>query len=113
VRAQVQRIRELVIRARQRGARASGNGQAVSSNGQDRGTRGGEDDTELRSLVEELQRDGIVLRDPERGLIDFPSQAPSGREYLLCWRDGEDAIEFWHWPDAGFAGRTLLTDPPD
>ena len=110
VRAQVQRIRELITQARQRGARASGNGHAPSSNGQDGGSAEG--DTELRSLVEDLQRDGIVLRDPERGLIDFPAQAASGREYLLCWLDGEDAIEWWHWPDAGFAGRTPLSDPP-
>ena len=110
VRAQVQRIRELVTRARERGARATGNGHAPSTNGQERGA--GEGDTELRSLVEELQRDGIVLRDPERGLIDFPAQSASGREYLLCWLDGEDAIEWWHWPDAGFAGRTPLSDPP-
>lgn len=111
VRAQVQRIRELIARSRQQGAHASGNGHTPSSNGQDSG--GAEGDTELRSLVEELQRDGIVLRDPERGLIDFPAQSPSGREYLLCWLEGEDAIEWWHWPDAGFAGRTSLTDPPD
>ena len=50
---------------------------------------------------------------PERGLIDFPAQSPSGREYLLCWLAGEDAIEWWHWPDAGFAGRTPLSQPPE
>jgi hypothetical protein len=111
VRAQVQRIRELISQERQRSARASGNGHAPSSNGQESGSAEG--DTELRALVEDLQRDGIVLRDPERGLIDFPAHAPSGREYLLCWLDGEEAIEWWHWPDAGFAGRTPLTDPPD
>ena len=110
VRAQVQRIRELVAEARRRETRAAGNGHAVSANGQ-----GGEQegDTELRALVEALQRDGIVLRDPERGLIDFPARSASGREYLLCWLDGEDAIDWWHWPDAGFAGRTPLTEPPD
>jgi hypothetical protein len=111
VRTQVRRIRELITGARQRGAGASGNGHAPSSNGQDGGSAEG--DTELRALVEDLQRDGIVLRDPERGLIDFPAQAPSGREYLLCWLDGEDTIDWWHWPDAGFAGRTPLTDPPE
>jgi len=110
VRAQVQRIRELLTEARERGARTAGNGHAPSSNGQQSG--GAEGDSELRSLVEELQRDGIVLRDPERGLIDFPAQSASGREYLLCWLDGEAAIEWWHWPDAGFAGRTPLSDPP-
>ncbi len=109
VRAQVHRIRELVAEARGRETRAAGNGHGASANGQ-----GGpqEGDTELRALVEALQHDGIVLRDPERGLIDFPAQSPSGRDYLLCWLDGEDAIDWWHWPDAGFAGRTPLTEPP-
>jgi len=111
VRVQVQRIRELLTEARERGARTAGNGHAPSSNGQESGAAEG--DSELRSLVEELQRDGIVLRDPERGLIDFPAQSASGREYLLCWLDGEDAIEWWHWPDAGFAGRTPMATPPE
>lgn len=110
VRAQVHRIRELVEIARRRGAQAEGNGSVPSSNGQGNREEG---DPELRALVEALQRDGIVLRDPERGLIDFPARSPSGRDYLLCWLDGEDSIGWWHWPDAGFAGRTPLSDPPD
>ncbi len=52
------------------------------------------------------------MRDAERGLIDFPALAPSGETYLLCWLDGEHAIDFWHWPDAGFAGRTPIDQPP-
>lgn len=111
VSTQVHRIRELVREARQRRDPAEGNGQVPSSNG-DRASDP-EGDTELRALVEALQRDGIILRDPDRGLIDFPARSPSGRDYLLCWLDGEDAIEWWHWPDAGFAGRTPLTQPPD
>jgi hypothetical protein len=110
VRVQVERIRELVAQATAPSNAPSGNGHAPSSNGQGSGDPG---DAELRSLVEELQRDGIVLRDPGRGLIDFPAQSPSGREYLLCWLAGEDAIEWWHWPDAGFAGRTPLSQPPE
>jgi len=111
VSAQVHRIRELVREAHQRRDPAEGNGHVPSTNG-DR-ARDPEGDTELRALVEALQRDGIILRDPDRGLIDFPAQSPSGRDYLLCWLDGEDAIEWWHWPDAGFAGRTPLTQPPE
>jgi hypothetical protein len=109
VRAQVQRIRELVLVARRRDTRVAGNGHSQSTNGQGDAQEG---DTELRALVEALQRDGIVLRDPDRGLIDFPAQSASGREYLLCWLDGEDSIDWWHWPDAGFAGRTALSEPP-
>jgi hypothetical protein len=64
------------------------------------------------AIIERLEGDGIVVRDPARGLIDFPARSPSGREYYLCWLDGEADIEWWHWVDAGFAGRTPLIDPP-
>jgi hypothetical protein len=66
----------------------------------------------LETILEELQADGIVVRDLERGLVDFPAISPSGREYWLCWVVGEPAVTWWHWPDAGFAGRTPLDDPP-
>src|SRR5688572_17666234 len=54
---------------------------------------------EFADVVAELGADGIVLRDPERGLIDFPARAPSGREYWLCWLAGEDEVGWWHWPE--------------
>jgi hypothetical protein len=107
VRATVQRIRALVTAAREH---AGGNGAAVSGNGHGPAVRG--DDREVRALIATLVDRGIVVRDPARGLIDFPAASPTGRTYLLCWLDGEDAIEWWHWPDAGFAGRTPLTEPP-
>ena len=62
--------------------------------------------------VEELTDQGIVLRDLDSGLIDFPARLPDGREYLLCWVLGEPEVGFWHWPEAGFAGRRPLSDPP-
>ena len=65
----------------------------------------------IQSCIDELATAGIVLRDIERGLIDFPARAPSGRWYWLCWLAGEDAVEWWHWPEDGFGGRTL-DDPP-
>ena len=43
-----------------------------------------------------------MLRDLDRGLLDFPS-IRDGREVYLCWQEGEDAIGFWHEPEAGFA----------
>jgi hypothetical protein len=64
---------------------------------------------ELRDAVAELQGLEIVLRDLDRGLLDFPSLR-EGREVYLCWQDGEDAIRFWHDPEAGFAGRRPLDD---
>ena len=64
---------------------------------------------EMRSALMELQAVGVVLRDLDRGLLDFPSLR-DGREVYLCWQEGEDAIEYWHEPEAGFAGRRPLDD---
>jgi len=49
----------------------------------------------------------VILRDPETGLIDFPSRL-GDREVLLCWRLGEHAVAFWHGPETGFSGRKPL-----
>jgi hypothetical protein len=54
---------------------------------------------DAEAALEELQEKGIVLRDPDRGLIDFPALHPGGREVLLCWQLGEDDLAWWH-PDA-------------
>ena len=59
---------------------------------------------QLRAAVNELEEMDIVLRDIDRGLIDFPA-IRDGREVYLCWEEGEDAVEYWHEVDAGFGGR--------
>ena len=64
---------------------------------------------ELRDAMMELRELEVVLRDLDRGLLDFPS-IRDGREVYLCWQDGEDAIRYWHEPEAGFAGRRRLAD---
>lgn len=49
---------------------------------------------------------GIEVKDLDTGLCDFWSiTAVPGREVYLCWRYGEKRIEFYHDPQAGFAGR--------
>jgi hypothetical protein len=111
VRAIVERVRVLVEEARARSQRAGGNGAPVSGNGHGPAVSG--DDRELRTLLADLDARGIIVRDPARGLIDFPALAPSGRTYLLCWLAGEDAIDWWHWPEDGFAGRTPISEPPE
>ena len=61
----------------------------------------------LREEVEGLATDGIILRDPESGLVDFPSRR-EGRTVYLCWRLGEDRVAHWHDAASGFAGRRPL-----
>ncbi len=62
---------------------------------------------ELSRAVGELEAVDIVLRDVDRGLIDFPSLR-DGEEVYLCWLVDEREIGYWHVPEAGFAGRQPL-----
>jgi hypothetical protein len=61
----------------------------------------------LKEDVEELARRGIILRDPEAGLVDFPSER-EGRPVLLCWRLGEQEVGWYHDEVSGFRGRKRL-----
>lgn len=67
----------------------------------------GEAFVELQNGIAAFAERGIVLRDLDSGLIDFPSLR-DGEEVYLCWIDGEDDIGFWHHLDAGYAGRQPL-----
>lgn len=55
----------------------------------------------------QLQVLGVVLKDVERGLIDFPYRR-EGREVYLCWKYGEERIDYWHETDSGYGGRQPL-----
>jgi hypothetical protein len=106
VREVLERIRGLVADAREE---REGAAEQVEGNGHAPAVQAGRG---LRAAVEELTDQGIVLRDVDAGLVDFPARLDDGREYLLCWVLGEPEVAFWHWPDAGFAGRRPLSDPP-
>ena len=64
---------------------------------------------ELREAMLELRQREVVLRDLDRGLVDFPALR-DGVEIYLCWEEGEPDIGFWHDPEAGFGGRQPLDD---
>jgi hypothetical protein len=61
----------------------------------------------LNRAWRELDALDVVVRDPERGLVDFPSLR-DGREVYLCWLVDEPEIAHWHDLEAGFAGRESL-----
>ena len=58
----------------------------------------------FQAFVEELQSIGCQLKDHKTGLVDFLSRY-QGRDICLCWKLGEDQIEYWHELNAGYAGR--------
>jgi hypothetical protein len=71
-----------------------------------------QDQAEVLAIAEALAAEGVLLRDPSTGLIDFAARSASGRPYWLCWMWGEPEIDTWHWIADGFAGRTSVIDLP-
>ena len=61
----------------------------------------------LKDEVEYLVGRGILLRDADAGLVDFPAER-EGRRIFLCWRLGEDAVAWFHEEQAGFTSRKPL-----
>jgi hypothetical protein len=54
-----------------------------------------------------LEALGVVLKDVDRGLLDFPHWR-EGREVYLCWEFGEKQIDYWHDIDSSYDGRQPL-----
>ena len=105
----VERMRSARDRLGDREAREALSEAGPTNGGGDPGRTVSEGFVELRDSMAELQKLDVVLRDLDRALLDFPSLR-DGREVYLCWQEGEDAIEYWHEPEAGFAGRQPLDD---
>jgi hypothetical protein len=55
---------------------------------------------ELSKIVEM----GALPKDLDMGLVDFPARI-DGQEGHLCWRFGENQVEYWHNLTEGFSGR--------
>jgi hypothetical protein len=112
-RAQLPWVMEQLALLRSARGRMSGSGEspqqevAPVNGGGTRAKQVGEAALELEAGVAALAGRDIVLRDLDRGLIDFPS-IRQGKEIYLCWVDGEEDIHFWHDLDAGYAGRQPL-----
>lgn len=64
---------------------------------------------DMRALLREFSSREILVKDLERGLIDFPSIL-AGKEVFLCWERGEQDVEYWHDLDSGYAGREEIED---
>jgi hypothetical protein len=62
---------------------------------------------DIKSIFQEFKKREIQIKDPHRGLIDFPA-IREGREIFLCWELDEEDIEYWHDLDAGYSGREKL-----
>ena len=61
----------------------------------------------LAGTIGEIQALGVLVKDLDTGLVDFPAKR-NGEDVLLCWQLGEDEVAFWHGPEDGYAGRRPL-----
>jgi hypothetical protein len=61
----------------------------------------------IAACAEEINTAGAQIKSLEEGLLDFPSRR-NDELVLLCWKLGEDEIEYWHGLEEGFAGRKPL-----
>jgi hypothetical protein len=64
---------------------------------------------QMQAGVARIDELGITLREIETGLVDFPALV-SGRQVWLCWRLGEEGIDWWHELTTGVAGRRPLAE---
>jgi hypothetical protein len=62
-----------------------------------------------KEALGEIDAIGVQVKDLDTGLLDFPCRI-EGELVLLCWRRGENRIEYWHTLEAGFRGRQPLDE---
>ena len=65
------------------------------------------DTNRIQLTLVQINAWGIVIKDVDTGLVDFP-HLRNGNEVYLCWRLGEPEVGYWHDIDSGFAGRQPL-----
>ena len=59
--------------------------------------------------MQELHEKGVMVKDLDRGLVDFYA-LKGDRLIYLCWHLGEDDVSHWHALDSGFRGRQPLKE---
>ena len=82
--------------------------EAASSNGGGRaGSEYGVEAYNLYLAIERIQEFGVLLKDLDAGLLDFPHER-NGRVVFLCWHPPEERVGYWHEIHTGYQGRQPL-----
>jgi hypothetical protein len=81
--------------------------KAASNGGNKVSAQVDQDFIRLQGLIKKILESGVEIKDIDTGLVDFHSLR-DGREVYLCWKYGEDRVQFWHELDSGFSGRQEL-----
>jgi hypothetical protein len=105
LRARLERIERDLVSLHWK-ARTNGHANHEGSFGEGQSARS-ELMAEINAELVKIHDLDVQLKDPELGLIDFPSLR-DGKVVYLCWRLGETAIAYWHDTDTGYASRQPL-----
>ena len=110
--AELEELRARLPRLREARQRLIDTGERITSAVQIDG--GGIEGSDWFRAQETLKREllwladrGILLRDPDTGLVDFPAER-DGERVFLCWRLGEERVGWYHSERSGFSSRKPL-----
>ncbi|MEB3206963.1 MAG: DUF2203 domain-containing protein [Vampirovibrionales bacterium] len=70
-------------------------------------------DATLKHWLQKVADLGVLVKDFERGLIDFPYRSKSGQLFFLCWHPGEDGVFYFRLPTEELNARKPITILPD
>lgn len=62
---------------------------------------------QISTHLQAIQEMGVLVKDVDTGLCDFPYQL-DGRTVYLCWKLGEHEIQWWHETTTGYRDRHPL-----
>jgi hypothetical protein len=110
--AELEELRARLPRLREARQRLIDTGERITSAVEIDG--GGTEGSDWFRAQETLKREllwladrGILLRDPDTGLVDFPAER-DGERVFLCWRLGEERVGWYHSERSGFSSRKPL-----
>lgn len=61
----------------------------------------------LYLAVKRIRELGVIIKDLDMGLLDFPHER-DGRVVFLCWHPPEERVGYWHELQTGYGGRKPL-----
>jgi len=62
---------------------------------------------QMSEHLQAIQEVGVLIKDLDMGLCDFPHHM-DGRIVYLCWKRGETEIRWWHDLHSGYSERQPL-----
>ena len=63
---------------------------------------------QINDHLQKIQELGVLVKDIEMGLCDFP-HLHEGRLVYLCWKLGEPEVGWWHEIHSGYGSRQPLS----